>query len=326
MVSPHVPTLDSLELLLQVASTGSLGRASAAHGISQPAVSARIRGMEAQVGFALIQRTARGSTLTPAGALLTDWARDVLAAAEVMDAGISSLRAGRDARLQVAASMTVAEHLLPRWLVRLAAARPRTAVSLAVMNSTDVAQVLLAGGADLGFVEGPAVAPGLDSRRVARDRLVVVVAPGHPWARRGRPIEAAELAATRLVHREPSSGTRIALEVALQRYGPLATPLLELSTNSAVGSAVIAGAGPAVLSELAVVDEVACGRLLRVAVRGADLTRGLNAVWPQGENPMGPARDLLTIATAGSRAIPRTAQPPHSAGDLKPVDGAHGQR
>ena len=112
MVSPHVPALDSLELLAQVASTGSLGRAAAAHGISQPAVSARIRGMEAQVGFALIQRSARGSTLTPAGALLTDWARDVLGAAEVMDAGISSLRAGRAARLQVAASMTVAEHLL----------------------------------------------------------------------------------------------------------------------------------------------------------------------------------------------------------------------
>lgn len=323
MVSQHLPTMDSLELLLQVAATGSLGRASVAHGISQPAVSARIRGMEAQVGFALIHRTARGSTVTPAGALLTDWARDVLDAAEVMDAGICSLRAGRDARLQVAASMTVAEHLLPRWLVRLAAQRPQTAVSLAVMNSTDVAGVLLAGGADLGFVEGPVIAPGLDARRVARDHLVVVVAPGHPWGRRGRPIEAAELAATRLVHREPTSGTRIALEVALERYGPLATPILELSTNSAVRSAVIAGAGPAVLSELAVVDEFASGRLLRVAVRGVDLTRGLNAVWPQGENPVGPARDLLAIATAGAgrRAIPGTARRPQSAGGLKP--GSH---
>ena len=70
---------------------------------------------------------------------MTDWARGVLDAAEVMAAGISSLRAGRDARLQVAASMTVAEHLLPRWLVRLAAQRPQTAVSMAVMNSTETA-------------------------------------------------------------------------------------------------------------------------------------------------------------------------------------------
>jgi DNA-binding transcriptional LysR family regulator len=303
MVSQHVPTLDSLELLSQVASTGSLGRASVAHGISQPAVSARIRGMEAQVGFALVQRTTCGSTLTPAGALLTDWARDVLDAAEVLDAGLSSLRAGRDARLHVAASMTVAEHLLPRWLVRLATQRPHTAVSLEAMNSTDVAATLLAGGCDLGFVEGPVIAVGLDARLVGRDHLVVVVAPDHPWARRRRPIEAAELAATRLVHREPTSGTRIALEVALQAYGPLAIPILELSTNSAVRLAVVAQAGPAVLSELAIADAVATGRLVRIRVRGVNLTRVLNAVWPHGQHPVGPARDLLGIA-AGAGELP----------------------
>lgn len=300
MVSPRVPGLDSLELLLRVASTGSLGKAAAGHGISQPAVSARIRGMEAQVGFALVERSARGSPLTPSGALLADWARAVLAAAETLDAGISSLRVGRDARLRVAASMTVAEHLLPRWLVRLAAQRPQTAVSLAAMNSTDVVSAVLAGTADLGFVEGPAVAPGLDAQQVARDQLVVVVAPAHPWGRRRRPIEAAELAGTRLVHREPTSGTRIALEVALTEHGPLAAPVLELSTTSAVRSAVIAGAGPAVLSELAVVDDLTAARLVRVAVRGADLSRALHAVWRHAQYPVGPARDLLAIAAHGT--------------------------
>ena len=58
--------------------------------------------------------------------------------------------------------------------------------------------------------------------------------------------------------------------------------------------------GPAVLSELAVVDDLAAGRLVRVPVRGADLTRALHAVWPRGQLPVGPARDLLAIATAGS--------------------------
>ncbi len=309
MVSPLVPGLDSLELLLLVASTGSLGAAAAAHGISQPAASARVRGMEGQVGFALVERGARGSTLTPAGALVADWAREVLAAAEGLDVGIRSLRSGRDARLQVAASLTVAEHLLPRWLVRLAAERPQTAVSLSAMNSTDVAAAVLAGAADLGFVEGPGVAPGLDARRVARDHLVVVVAPTHPWVRRRRPIEAAELAATRLVHREPTSGTRIALQAALAEHGPLAAPVLELSTSSAVRSAVIAGAGPAVLSELAVVDDLTSRRLVRIAVRGADLTRTLHAVWPHGQRPVGPAQDLLAIAASPGRSARRILLP-----------------
>ncbi|GAB3138066.1 LysR family transcriptional regulator [Micromonospora sonneratiae] len=292
----RVPDLDSLELLLKVASTGSLGRAAVAHGLSQPAVTARIRGMERLVGFPLVRRGPRGSTLTPAGALLADWARDVLQAAATLDAGISSLRSERHARIRVAASLTVAEHLLPRWLVRLAAERPDTAVSLAAMNSAEVVAAVLRGDAELGFVEGPAVAAGLATRVVARDRLVVVVPPGHPWGRRRRPIDAAELAATRLVQREPASGTRAALTVALSAYGPMAAPLLELSTTSAVRSAVTAGAGPAVLSVLAVGDDLAAGRLVEVPVAGVDLTRLLRAVWPEGQHVSGPARDLLRIA------------------------------
>lgn len=297
----RVPDLDSLELLLQVAATGSLGRAAVAHGISQPAVTARVRSMERLVGFALVERSTRGSSLTPAGALLADWARDVLQSAAALEAGIASLRSDQEGRLRVAASLTVAEHLLPRWLVRLAADRPQTAVSLTAMNSSDVGRALLDGTADLGFVEGPQLAPGLDAEVVARDRLVVVVHPGHPWTRRRRSLTAAELAGTRLVQREPASGTRSALEAALAGHGPLAVPLLELSTASAVRSAAAAGAGPAVLSNLAVDDDTAAGRLVQVPVTGADLGRRLRAVWPRGSRPSGPARELLAIAQGRRR-------------------------
>lgn len=297
----RVPDLDSLELLLQVASTGSFGRAAAIHGISQPAVSARIAGMESLVGFPLVERSTRGSTLTPQGALLADWAREVLHAASRLAAGITSLRADRTARLRVAASLTVAEYLLPRWLVRFAAENPQTAVSLDAVNSAAVEQAVLSGGADLGFVEGPLVAAELDSAVVGVDQLVVVVAPRHPWAHRRRALTPDELAQTRLVHREPTSGTRTALVAALAGSGELAPPLMELSTASAVRSAVAQGAGPAVLSTMAVQEDLAAGRLVRVPVTGIDLTRRLRAVWPHQQRPTGPARDLLAIAEPSKR-------------------------
>jgi DNA-binding transcriptional LysR family regulator len=295
-VSPHVPDLDALEVLLAVAATGSFGQTATQRGISQPAISARVRRMEALVGVPLIERGPRGSVLTPAGALVADWAKDVLTAAQTLDAGIASLRTGRDGRLRVASSLTVAEQLLPRWLVQLAAALPDTAVSLSAVNSAEVATAVLRGDADLGFVEGPTLASGLQGRVVARDRLVVIVPPDHPWARRRRPLAASELAATRLVSREPESGTRAALERALRAYAPLAAPMLELSTASGVRSAVAAGAGPAVLSTLAVREDVEAHRIVEVPVTGARLDRSLRAVWPSGRRPAGPARDLLAIA------------------------------
>jgi molybdate transport repressor ModE-like protein len=299
VLSQRVPDLDSLELLIAVATTGSLGRAAAARGISQPAVSARIQRMERLVGLALVERTARGSALTPAGALLADWGRDVLSAAAVLDAGITSLRSGRDRRLRVAASLTVAEHLVPHWLVSLAAGHPETAVSLDAVNTAEVVRQVLQGEADLGFVEGPGMPDGVNGRIVATDQLLVVVPPGHPWSKRPRPVTAAELAATRLVHREPASGTRNTLENALAAYAPLATPLLELSSTSAVRAAVYAGAGPAVISSLAVRDDLSSGRLVQVDVEGVDLTRALRVIWPAGQRPVGPARDLLAITRRG---------------------------
>lgn len=305
----HVPDLDSLQLLLEVADSGSLGRAAERHGISQPAVSARVQAMERLVGVPLLTRSARGSSLTQAGALLADWARVVLQAAQVLDAGIDTLRADREVRLRVAASQTVAEHLLPGWLVRLAADHPGTAVSLDAGNSAQVATAVLAAQADLGFVEGPDLPAGLQDQLVARDRLVVVVPRTHPWARRRKPVDAGELAATRLVQREPASGTRTSYELALAVFAPLALPLLELSTSSSVRSAVAAGAGPAVLSDLAVRDDVAAGRLIQVPVRGADLARQLRAIWPYGQRLAGPAADLLTLIAPRDR--PNASVVPH---------------
>ncbi|MGW7206834.1 LysR family transcriptional regulator [Streptomyces sp. NPDC054837] len=292
MLAHRVPDLGALELLLAVARLGSLGAAARETGITQPAASSRIRSMERQLGVALVDRSPRGSRLTDAGALVTDWARRIVEAAEAFDVGAQALRDRRDSRLRVAASMTIAEYLLPGWLLALRAQRPDTAVSLLAGNSAAVAARLLSDEADLGFVEGLNVPTGLDSVVIAHDHLIVVTAPAHPWARRRRPLAADELAVTPLILREKGSGTRQVLDAAL---GGLARPLIELSSTTAVKAAVVSGAGPAVLSELAVGEELAMRRLVRVPVEGVSLARDLRAVWPTGHRPVGPARELLSL-------------------------------
>ncbi|RNL70493.1 LysR family transcriptional regulator [Streptomyces sp. I6] len=295
----RVPDLAALELLLAVARHGSLGRAARELGVTQPAASSRIRSMERQLGVALVDRSPRGSRLTDAGALVTDWARRIVEAAEAFDAGAQALRDRRDSRLRVAASMTIAEYLLPGWLIALRRQRPGTAVSLLAGNSAAVARRLLHGEADLGFVEGLAVPEGLDGAVVGHDRLVVVAAPGHEWTRRRSPLPPEKLAAAPLVLRERGSGTRQVLDSALAVHGGLAEPLLELASTTAVKAAAVSGAGPAVLSELAVTEELGSRRLVRIPVEGVRLRRDLRAVWPHGHRPTGPARDLLSLTRSG---------------------------
>jgi DNA-binding transcriptional LysR family regulator len=304
MLSPQVPGLDALQLLLAVDRAGSLRAAAAEVGVSQQAVSARMRSIEAQVGVPLLNRSPRGSQLNQAGVLCAQWASRVLEAAAELDAGITSLRTDRRSHLRVAASQTVAEHLMPGWLVALQARRaggPGTEIELIATNSEAVLDLVLSAAADVGFVEGPGIPRGLRSRVVARDRLAVVVPPTHRWARRRSPVAPAELAATALVSRESGSGTRKALAQALAAYLPpgstLAAPAMELSSAGAVRAAVIAGAGPGAMSLLAVSDDLALGRLVEVPVADVDLSRRLRAVWPgAGQPPAGPVRDLIAVS------------------------------
>jgi DNA-binding transcriptional LysR family regulator len=298
----RVTDLMPFDLLLSVARLGSVGLAAQAHGISQPAASTRIRRLERRLGVTLIERSPHGSRLTPHGELVAGWAQAAVDAAAALDAGVTSLRERSDAVLRVAASMTVAEYLLPGWLTALHG-RQHTRVMLTAGNSEEVASAVLGGSADIGFVEGPDLPPGLTARQAGQDTLTVVVAPGHPWARRRSGITAAELAVAPLVAREPASGTRRSLEEALRAQAGLerVPPQAELSSTTAIKSAVMAGIGPAVLSSLAVAPELAAGTLRAVRVSGLDLTRRLLAVWAEGRQLTGPAADLCAIAVRPPR-------------------------
>jgi DNA-binding transcriptional LysR family regulator len=298
---PGPPDLSTLELLTAVAETGSVGRAAQRAGITQPAASLRLRALERRLGLVLLHRSPTGSTLTPAGSAVVDWARPILDAATAFNRGVAALRVQRHDELRVAASLTVADHLVPGWLLALHHALPDLAVALQVGNSERVAELVRAEQVDLGFIEGPSAPAGLRSQAVSGDELVVVVAPGHRWARRRRPVTAAELAATPLVVRETGSGTREYLERALAARGLGLTTALELGSTAAIKAAVLAGGDPTVLSRLALAAELADGRLIEVPVQDLHLARRFRAVWRTGRAPAGPAATLLGFATRRRR-------------------------
>lgn len=297
MTSSSAPDLIALELLDSIADLGSLGRAASRHGMSQPAVSQRMTQLERTLGLRLLSRSRAGTTLTPAGEQVAALARRVLAEMRGLMAGVTALAAEEDARLRVAASLTVAEYLLPGWLSALHRESPDVVLAVAVSNSSQVLAQVRDGSADVGFVEGNrARQDGLAVATVRSDRLVVVVHPGHPWARRPDPVTGAELAAADLIVREPGSGTRQVLDGALSSWGG-AQSWLELGSTATILAAARRGEGPAVLSALAVAEDVDAGRLVPVQVDGIDLSRALRAVWPS-ERPLAPlARRLLNLAS-----------------------------
>lgn len=290
--------LVSLRLLSALAATGSISGASRATGISQQAASERLRRLEQRTGIALLRRQARGTSLTHDGVLAAQWSSEVVDAADRFEAGLAALRA-RAEPLAIASSLTVVEYLLPRWLISArhnagAAARP---LSVTATNSTEVIALVSSGSHQLGFIESPQDIGGLVAHTVGRDELVVVTAPGHAWAQR-RQVTLRNLAATPLIVREQGSGTRLNAEQAMTDAGhPPVPPLAELPTTAAIRTTVASGAGAAILSILAVRDDLAAGRLVRIRVRELRFVRELRAVHAQAAVLPPELEQLLAIAT-----------------------------
>jgi DNA-binding transcriptional LysR family regulator len=311
-----MPDLESFEVFLAIAETGSLGSAARELGLTQQAVSRRLASMEAKAGVTLAARTTRGSSLTSAGNIMAEWASRLLEVAHDIDAGMGSLREEGCQRINVVASQTITEHLMPHWLLSLRAAdSQQTAsvpeVNLTATNSEHAIASIRGGAADLGFVERPGAPAGLGSCVVGHDELVVVVSPSHKWARNSRVVSARELAQTPLITREPRAGIRNSLSVALRRslgdaMQQAPPPVLELPTAAAMRAAVLAGAGPAAMSQLAVADDLAVGRLSAITISQLDLRRELRAIWVGGRAPPpGAIRSFLSHINTRTRPVRR---------------------
>lgn len=296
----RLPDLADLDLLVRVARTESLGAAAASLGLSQPSVSRRVAALERRLRLSLLERSPRGSTLTPQGRVVVGWAEALLRSAQEFESAVAALQRSGAGSVRAAVSMTIGEHHAPLWLAALRRSDPALEVALTVANSAGVCEQVERGVVDVGFVEGPRVPRGLRRARLGADALVIAVDPDHPWAT-ADPLRVADLAEARLLVREPGSGTRDTLEHALARHGVTLTPALEMASNTALTAAALAGMGPVVLSELAVADELAAGRLVRVAVPELDLARAFTAVW-RGDVELSPAATAL-LRTARDQFI-----------------------
>jgi DNA-binding transcriptional LysR family regulator len=259
-------TLDQLRIFVAVAERLHVTQAAASLHITQSAASAAVQSLEASTGARLLNRVGRGIELTAAGNLLLTEARAVLARVHAAEQALDDLAGLRRGHLTLWASQTIASYVLPRLMHRFRTAYPGIAISLHIGNSTQVAEAVLEGAADMGFIEGDTDSPLLVRSDIGGDhmRLVLPVNAAKPGN------SAAQLHSLTWVMREPGSGTRALHELALRALGvdPAAISLaMELPSNEAVLAAVLAGAGATILSGLLVDAPVAAGRLAVMNVK-----------------------------------------------------------
>jgi DNA-binding transcriptional LysR family regulator len=290
-VPPPTEPLSGRELAAFVAAAeaGSVHGAAEALHLTQSAVTKRLAALERRVGARLLDRGRFGVRLSPSGRALLPHARHALEALATAEAALADPDARRGA-VRLAASHTIGEFLLPAWLAFYRLEDGDAAVSVDIVNSEAVLAQVRDGGADIGFIEAPADLRGLASIVLARDEIVVAVAAGHRWARRGS-VQPSELPTEPFVSREEGSGTRQVAADALRGVGVELEPALQAASSQSLKRMVAEG-GFTLLSRRTLEAEEAAGTLRAVSVVGVDLVRDLRAVRRRRPAPSPPARRL----------------------------------
>ena len=176
--------LRRLEVLAKVAELGSFSRAAEALFLTQPTVSEHIRALEVEVGLPLLDRLGRGTTPTPAGRVLLEYAHRMLKLAEEARQAIEHFQGRMSGTLVVGGSTIPGEYVLPALMGQFKAKYPDIAITLRVGSSRQVSEWVDEGRVELGVVGARPALRSLTARPLMTDELIVVVPAGHPWAGR----------------------------------------------------------------------------------------------------------------------------------------------
>jgi DNA-binding transcriptional LysR family regulator len=277
-----------LHAFLVVAEAGKISEAARRLHLSQPAVTAQIRRLEADLDTALFIRSVRGVTLTSRGAHLRERLQRVFADLEEV---LSELdEPGKlTGILKFAASTTSAAHFVPDLFARFRRNHPAVGLHLIVGNAEDVLEQVREQHVELGLLAGHERSPGVRLEEFMPDEIVAVCAPRIRDQKFRHAIEslksARDLEHLPLIWRERGAGTRAVVEQTLKERGLNVRKLdqrLEIGSTEAIKSLVAAEIGIAFFSCWEIQNELAAGTVREIKVPGLRIHRVFSWALPSG--------------------------------------------
>ncbi|GKS10135.1 LysR family transcriptional regulator [Paenibacillus chitinolyticus] len=270
-----------LHIFYTVAEKGSFSHAAQALHMTQPAVTMQVQSLEDHFGIKLFHRSTKKIELTEAGRTLIPYARKCVELIRETENAMTGFTAMAEGRLQLGASLTMGEYILPRLLGPFRKEYPNISVAMKVMNTTQILDEIFAHQLTFGLVEAPIQHPDVHTEAILSDELKLIVPAGHPLAEM-ETIRMEDVFRYPFVLREEGSGTRRVMEEELERAGIACGGMdivMELGSTGAIKSAVEAGLGVSILSQSSVKHEVRLGILKIKEIEGVSFSRSFYAIY-----------------------------------------------
>ncbi len=242
--------LTDLRLFVLTADEGSMTRAAQRHHLSLAASSTRIKSLETQCGQTLLYREARGVRLTPPGEAFLHHARGLLRQVDQLRSDLQEYSGGLRGHLRVFANTTAVTDFLPDILPGFLTDNPKINIDLQEKPNPEIARGVLDGRADIGIVAGKVDTLGLEAIHFSTDRLVLVTANSHRFAK-GKKIAFAETLDEDQVGMQSGSTLQTFLAQVTDALGKPLKLRIQLSSFDAMCRMIGAGVGVGIVPESA---------------------------------------------------------------------------
>lgn len=252
--------LDQLDAFVRVIEHGSFSAAAQAVGLTQPAVSLKVRALERRLGVRLVERVGRRMLPSAAGADLLDHAGRITAAVDAAVHEMSRHATGQAGRVRLGTGTTACIHLLPPIFRDLRRRLPSVEITISTGLARDVVRAVEDNALDVALVPLPASGRMLEVTPVFEDRFVFIAAPEHA----DLPAEITPEATGRLplLLTKQGSNTRQIIDDWFARAGVSPRPVMALSSTEAIKQMVDVGIGCAIVPSLCVEDQRSRDRML----------------------------------------------------------------
>lgn len=293
--------LFTLRLFLSVVEEQQIGRAAVRENIAASTATKRIQDLEEIAGIQLLERTPKGVSPTPAGAVLARYVRAIFASLDDMRAEIAAFTEGVRGEVTVASARTIIAPFLAHELGTFERDFPRVDLVVRELENADIVQAVAQGEADVGVfaVVRDLDLSGVETVPYRTDRLVAVVPLGHPLSTRAK-VSFEDLMPENLIAVGAMNATFAA---AARRLGGEHRPKYSVRSAGVAISLVQAGLGVTVQPACVVGMEL-FDRVSAIDLSEPWATRIIQIATPRGRSPSPAARALIKQLAAPQADAP----------------------
>lgn len=286
--------INQLEVLVTVAREKSFSRAAEALNRTQPAVSQAVRRLETEIGEKLFDRSSKDGTLTFAGEVLLEYARQMLNLRRTAENAIKDVRGLHKGKVTISANEHTVFCLLP-VIQEFRRLHPNIKIEVRRGVASRIPKEITAREVEIGVISFKPNDDSLKSISISTDELVLIVAPQHPLASR-KSVSVKDLGGEIFIAHNADSPYRQKVIETFERNSTTLNIAVELPSLEAIKRLVETGIGVALVPRLSAKIEIANGQLAGLSVGEMKLERKLNIVYRRNSVLSHAAQAFLKIA------------------------------